>query len=47
MQHKRAHDHQRAYRIIITTAATARKIRLIVETIIASHTTGMTYVERS
>jgi len=35
-QHKSAHDHQRAYRR--TTATTARNIRLIVETIITSHT---------
>ena len=34
----RAHDQQRAFRIITTAAATARNIRLIVETIIASHT---------
>jgi len=40
MQHKSAHGHQRlrAYRMIITTAATACIIRLIVETIITSHT---------
>jgi len=37
-QHKRAHDQQRMFRIMLTTAATVRNIRLIVETIIASHT---------
>jgi len=37
-----AHDHQQAYRIIITTAATARNIPLIVETITASHA-GIAY----
>jgi len=37
-QHKRAHDHQRPYRIIITTVATACNNRLIVETIITSNT---------
>jgi len=40
----RAHDQQRTFRIMITAAATARNIRLIAETIIASHT-GMVYVE--
>jgi len=34
----RAHDQQRTFRLITTAAATARNIRLIVETIIASHT---------
>jgi len=38
----RAHDQQRTFRIMITAAATARSIRLIVETIIASHT-GIAY----
>jgi len=38
----RAHDQQRTFRIMITTAATAGNIRLIVETIIASHT-GIAY----
>jgi len=38
----RAHDQQRTFRIMITTAATARNIRLIVKTIIASHT-GIAY----
>jgi len=28
MQHKNAHDHQRAYRIMTTTSATACNIRL-------------------
>jgi len=37
-QHKRAHDHQRTFKIIITTAAIAPNIRLIAETIITSHT---------
>jgi len=37
-QHKRAHDHQRMFRILITMAATERNIRLIAETIITSHT---------
>jgi len=41
MQQKSAHDHPRAFRII-TTATTAYNIRLIVETIIASHT-GIAY----
>ena len=41
-QHKCAHNHQRAYRIIITTAATAPNIPLIVQTIITSHT-GIAY----
>jgi len=36
-QHKRAHDHQRTFRIMITTAATARNIQLIAGTIITSH----------
>jgi len=40
-QHKRARDHQRACRIIITTAGTARNISLIVETIVTSHTCGL------
>jgi len=34
----RAHDQQPKFRIITTVAATARNIQLIVETIIASHT---------
>jgi len=34
----RAHDQQQTFRIITTAVATARNIRLIVETIIASHT---------
>ena len=38
----RAHDQQRTVRIMITVAATTRNIRLIVETIIASHT-GIAY----
>jgi len=38
----RAHDQQRTFRIMITAAATARNIRLIVEAIIASYT-GVTY----
>jgi len=37
-QHRRAHDHQLTFRITVTTAATERHIRLIVETIITSHT---------
>jgi len=41
MQHKHADDHQRAYRIIVTTVATACNIRLIVETIIASNGHGL------
>jgi len=36
-QHKRAHDHQRAYGIMITTTVSERNIRLIVEKIIMSH----------
>ena len=36
MQHYDAHNHQRTFRIILATAATARNIQLIVETIIAS-----------
>jgi len=36
-QHKRAHDHQRAYGIMITTTVSERIIRLIVEKIIMSH----------
>ena len=36
----RAHDQRRTFRIITTAAATARNIRLIVETIIASHTSS-------
>jgi len=38
----RAHDQQRTFEIMITAAATAGNIRLIVETIIASHT-GIAY----
>jgi len=34
----RAHDQQRTFKVLITAATTARSIRLIVETIIASHT---------
>jgi len=41
-QHKRAHDQRRTYTIIITTATTACNIRLMVVTIITSHT-GMAY----
>jgi len=37
MQHKSAHDHQQTFRIMITTAATACNIRLILETTITSH----------
>jgi len=36
MQHYDAHNYQRTFRIILATAATARNIQLIVETIIAS-----------
>jgi len=36
--HRYAHDHQQAYRIIITIAATACNIQLIVNMIIASYT---------
>ena len=42
MQRKRAHDHQRTFRIIITSTATARNIRLMEGTIITSHT-GIAY----
>jgi len=41
MQHKRAHDHQWADRILKKTAATERNIRLIAE--IISSQTGMAY----
>jgi len=41
----RAHDQQRTFRIITTAAATARNIRLIVETIITSHTSIAYHVE--
>jgi len=34
----RAHDEQRTFNVMITSAATARNIQLIVETIIVSHT---------
>jgi len=37
-QHKSAHDHQRTFRITITSAATARNIRLIVKTRLFRHT---------
>ena len=36
------HNHQRTFRIMITTATTAHNIRLIVDTIIISHT-GIAY----
>jgi len=45
MQHMRAHDQQRTYRIITTAAATACNIRLTVDTIIASHTSIAYHVE--
>jgi len=41
----RAHDQQRTFRIITTAAATASSIRLIVEMIIASHTSIAYHVE--
>ena len=41
-EHKHIHGHQRTFRIIITSAATARNIRLIAQTIITSHT-GIAY----
>jgi len=41
----RAHDQQQSFRIITTAAATAHNIRLIVETIIASHTSIAYHVE--
>jgi len=41
----RAHDQQRTFRIITTAAATARNIRLILETIIASHMSIAYHVE--
>jgi len=44
-QHKRAHNHQRTFRVIITAAVTARNIRLIAETIITSHTGILHHVE--
>jgi len=40
----RAHDQQRTIRVFTTAAATARNIRLIVETIIASHTSIANHV---
>jgi len=40
-----AHDQQRTFRIIATAAATARNIRLIVETIIALHKSIAYHVE--
>jgi len=40
-----AHDQQRTFRIITTAAATARNIRLIVETITASNTSIAYHVE--
>ena len=43
----RAHDQQRTFRIMITAAATAPNIRLIVETIIASHTGIAYHVEQN
>jgi len=47
-QHWHAHDvYQRTFRIMITTAVTARNIRLIVETIIMSHTSIGYHVERN
>jgi len=46
-KNKSAHDHQRTFTIMITTAATARNIRLLVGTIITSNT-GIAYgVEHS
>jgi len=47
MQHMRAHDQQRTFRIITIAAATARNIRLAVEMIIASHTNVAYQVEIS
>jgi len=41
----RAHDQQRTFRIITTAAATARNVRLTVETIIASHRSIAYHVE--
>jgi len=38
MQHKSAYDQQPTFSIMMTTVATARNIRLIIETIIMSHT---------
>jgi len=45
-QHMRDHDQQRTFRIITTAAAAACNIRLIVETIIASHMSLANHVER-
>ena len=45
--HARANDQRRTFRIMITTAATARNMRLIVETIIASHTGVAYHVEHN
>jgi len=42
MQHESACDQQQTFKIMITTAATARNIWLIVETIITSQT-GIAY----
>jgi len=47
MQHKSAHCQQRAYAIIIATAATVRNIRLIIETIIMSHTGIEIHIEHT
>jgi len=43
----RAHDQQRTFSIMITVAATARNMRLIVDTIIASHTDIAFHVEHN
>jgi len=37
MQQKSAHNHQRMFRILITTAAIVRNIRLMVDNIFTSH----------
>jgi len=42
-----AHDQQRMFSIMITVAATACNIRLIVETIIASHMGIADHVEHN
>ena len=47
MHHKRAHDRQRTFRIMTTTAATEHNIRLIVENIITSHAGIACHVEHN
>ena len=46
-QRKSAHDHQRIFRILITTATTVRNILLMVENIITSHTGIAHHVEHN